>query len=332
MKDTFGSTDSLKGFAICAVLINHYLLHNIKGNFSGFASLFVSIFFIVSGYGIYCSLKRSGFLDKPRFNKLLTFYFNRLIRIYPLFLTAYLMQSLFFVGNVVAWSVFGIHARGHFWFIPAIIQCYLLAPLIAIAIKKYRFIAVNCIIISFVALNLLLNLSLLPPGFGNPLKFIHLHWRDVYFLYLLLFSLSMVLPVYLNSWSDIPAYEKTYWVMLLVIFGLTMMIVFKYLAPSDYLYTLFTRTLCPLLILCTAAVLLLSNKLSVPVLAWIGKSSYSIYLFHVIVYRSINEIFGIGKNSFVELLIVASVIPLFFYLCTFIEKWNNTISSSFRLR
>ena len=332
MKDTFGSTNSLRGLAICAVLINHFLNLNVYGNYLRFASLFVSLFFIVSGYGIYFSLDRSGIANKLRFKNLLYFYFNRLIRIYPLFLIAYLIQCLIFGTPIVSWTLRGIHAPGHFWFIPAIMQCYLLAPLLFILIKKYRFLSLNIIVITFIAANLLLNSGILPSEIGKELRFMHLHWRDVYFLYLLLFALSMFLPHCLNSWDEIPSYEKKYYFILLLAIVLTMMIVFKYQDNTYYLYALFMKTICPLVILCAAAVYLLSNRLRFPLLEWIGKASYPIYLFHIVMYKSIDGISGLGRNSLMEGLIVIVTIPLFFYLCTFIDKWNNKITDTIKLK
>ena len=332
MKDTFGSTNSLKGFAICAVLINHYLNLNIKGHYLWFASLFVSLFFIVSGYGIYCSLDRSGIANKLRFKNLLHFYFNRLIRIYPLFIIAYLIQCLILGTPILSWALWGIHAPGHFWFIPAIIQCSLLAPLLFILIKRYRFLSLNIIVIIFIVGNLLLNYGILPSEIAKDLRFIHLHWRDVYFLYLLLFALSMFLPQCLNSWEEIPSYEKKYYFILLLAIVLTIMIVFKYQDNTYYLYSLFRKTICPLVILCVAAVYLLSNRLRFPLLAWIGKTSYPIYLFHIVIYKSIDRVSGLGKNSLMEGLIVIVTIPLFFYLCTFIDKWNNKITDTIKLK
>ena len=330
MKDTFGSTDTLKGIAIFAVLINHFLNLNVSGDYLWFASLFVALFFIVSGYGIYCSLERSSASGSLRSRYLQDFYFSRLIRIYPLFITAYLVQCHLFNEPVVSWTIFAMHGLGHYWFIPAIIQCYLLAPLVFILIRRYRFLSLNCIVLAFVAVNLLLNAGIMPATIGNSLKFVHLHWRDIYFLYLLLFTLSMYLPHYLDTWENIPAYEKKYCFVLLLVLVLTIMIVFKYHGPSSTLYLLMARTICPLVILSIAALYLLANRLQFSLLTWVGSVSYPVYLFHVIVYRSIDEISGFGKDSVAELLIVAAVLPLFFYLSMLIDRWNNKITTLIR--
>jgi len=330
MKDTFGSTNSLKGLAICAVLLNHYLNLNIKGDYLWFANLFVGLFFITSGYGIYYSLQRASKEGLLGPENLFRYYTNRLVRIYPLFIIAYLIQCFLFDSAVTSWTLWGLHARGHYWFIPAIIQCYLLAPLMFIAIQKHRFLTLNMFIVFFVAANLVLSSDLLPVHLGNSLKFVHLHWRDVYFLYLLLFALGLTLPHYLDCWKEIHPNEKRYFFMLLLFLVLTMMIVFKYQDSSHYLYSLFTKTICPLLALSIAAVYLLANRLTLPLLAWIGKASYPVYLFHIIMYRSVDTIFGYKKNSLTEFLIIIAVIPLFLFICTIIDRWNNGITAIIR--
>ena len=332
MMNTFGATNSLKGIAICAVLINHFLNYNVKGNFLWFASLFVSIFFIVSGYGIYHSLNRTYGVQPLRFKQLVFFYFNRLLRIYPLFLVAYIAQNVLFDTPIQTWSILGIHVRGHFWFIPAILQCYLLAPLLFICIRKYRFVFLNALLIFFLAGNVALTHGFLPDSLSFLLRFIHQHWRSIYFLSILLFGLGMILPQYLESWETIPSYEKKYLFTLSFSLVLFMMIIFKYQTPDSYLYSLFTKTICPLLLLYTSAIYLLANGLAFRPLAWIGKASFTIYLFHIILYRSVNNITGLGKNSLLELLIVLIILPLFFFLCAGVERWNQLLYERLRLK
>ena len=332
MMNTFGATNSLKGIAICAVLINHFLNYNVKGNFLWFASLFVSLFFIVSGYGIYHSMNRSYGLQPLRFRQLVFFYFNRVIRIYPLFLVAYILQNVLFGTPIQTWSLLGIHVRGHFWFIPAILQCYLLAPLLFVCLRNYRFVFLNILLIFFLGGNVALTHGLLPESLSFMLRFIHQHWRGVYFLSILLFGFGMILPHYLESWKRVPSYEKKYLFALSFSLVLFMMIIFKYQTPDSYLYSLFTKTICPLLLLSAGAIYLLANGLEFKPLAWIGKASLTIYLFHIILYRSVNNITGFGKNSLIELLIILGILPLFFFLCARVERWNKLIVEKLRLR
>ena len=325
MSNTFSATNSLKGIAISAVLINHYLNMNVKGTFLGYASLFVSLFFIVSGYGIYHSLTNRYRLEPHGIKKLLTFYANRLLRLYPLFLVAYITQCILFDTPILTWTLLGIHAQGHFWFIPAIIQCYLVSPLFFICLKKNRFWSLNGLILTFLIANVLLTSGALPELLGNSLRFIHQYWREVYFLSPLLFGLAMLVAEYIECWNEVASFEKIYLFALLLALVLFMMIIFNYQQKPHYLFSLLTTTICPLLLLTISAIYFLANNLSISLLSSIGTASFSIYLFHIIFYRSVNQLTGLGKNSWLEFIIVLILLPLFFYLCKFVEKQTSML-------
>ncbi len=47
-------------------------------------------------------------------------------------------------------------------------------------------------------------------------------------------------------------------------------------------------------------------------------------------YRLIDELFGFGRNSVPELLIVVAMLPFFFYLCSLVEKLNTKITAAVR--
>jgi peptidoglycan/LPS O-acetylase OafA/YrhL len=109
MKTTYNSTDTLKGLAVISVLINHYLNMNMQGDCKGFANLIIAIFFIVSGYGIYCSLEHLVRNDKLTFKLVTTFYCTRIIRIFPLYWVAYITESVLFGQDISISSFFAIH-------------------------------------------------------------------------------------------------------------------------------------------------------------------------------------------------------------------------------
>ena len=98
MTGTFESTNTLKGIAITAVLINHYLNRNLSGDYFGFATQWLSLFFMLSGYGIYLSLEKFSIENgKLTIKNILSFYFLRIVRIFPLFIMAYILQQILFV-------------------------------------------------------------------------------------------------------------------------------------------------------------------------------------------------------------------------------------------
>jgi peptidoglycan/LPS O-acetylase OafA/YrhL len=92
--DTRKATETLKGLAIFVVLINHYLNDNFSGNYGGFANITISIFFLLSGYGIYLTLDKRFADNKFSWQALGAFYYDRLIRIFPLFWLALVIQTL----------------------------------------------------------------------------------------------------------------------------------------------------------------------------------------------------------------------------------------------
>jgi peptidoglycan/LPS O-acetylase OafA/YrhL len=83
--DTRKATETLKGLAIITVLINHYLNDNFSNNYGGFANTTISIFFLLSGYGIYSTLNKRFADNKFSWQALGSFYYDRLIRVFPLF-------------------------------------------------------------------------------------------------------------------------------------------------------------------------------------------------------------------------------------------------------
>jgi peptidoglycan/LPS O-acetylase OafA/YrhL len=124
--NTIPATNTLKGVAISVVLINHYMNGHYSVNLVGIANAFVSIFFMMSGYGLYHSLNASTNEVSLSRKTLASFYYGRALRIFPLFwlaLVSYKMLSL--------QAIVGLRAPGHLWFIPALLQCYVLAPFIA---------------------------------------------------------------------------------------------------------------------------------------------------------------------------------------------------------
>lgn len=82
------TTDTLKGVGISAVLINHYLNHNVSGDMKGFAAQWIFLFFVISGYGLSHSLEKR-FSTGITLKFLILYYFSRFVRIFPLLWVAF---------------------------------------------------------------------------------------------------------------------------------------------------------------------------------------------------------------------------------------------------
>lgn len=328
MKDTFESTNTLKGIAITAVLINHYLNRNLWGDYFGFATQWISLFFIVSGFGIYHSLER--FLiknDKLKIQNIFNFYLLRIIRIFPLFLTAYIFQQLLLDKEIYLYSLTGIHGTGHFWFIPSILQCYFISPLIFILIYFNRLNALFVIILLFIFSNFILNLQVAPEKIITVLNFLHLNWNDSYFLYISIFSLSMFLPQCIKNWREVAKSEKYLYLVLFFSLIILYMISAKWTEELKLLSNFFVIALIPLTLIALISIYLLCNRFHFLFFSWLGKRAYSIYLFHIIFYSLINLVFEYGRDSIDELIITLTLFPLFLIFCYMTTVFSNSLST-----
>jgi peptidoglycan/LPS O-acetylase OafA/YrhL len=76
--ESIKTTNTLKGFAILAVIINHFTNIFISNNYGGFANQIIAIFFFVSGYGLFNSAKRE-FGAAYTIKRIFLFYYKRFI-------------------------------------------------------------------------------------------------------------------------------------------------------------------------------------------------------------------------------------------------------------
>ena len=329
MTGTFESTNTLKGIAITAVLINHYLNRNLSGDYFGFATQWLSLFFMLSGYGIYLSLEKFSIENgKLTIKNILSFYFLRIVRIFPLFIMAYILQQILFDKEIYLYSLMGIHGTGHFWFVPAILQCYLVSPLIYMLIYFNRLIALFLIVLLFIFSNYILNIQLAQGAIVKALNFVHLNWNNSYFLYIFIFSLSMFLPQYIQNWREVVKSEKYFHFFLFLSLIILYMITVKWTEEFKLLYSYFVITLIPITLIGLMAIYLLCNRFHFMFFSWLGKRAYSIYLFHIIFYYLINLVFKYGRDSIKELIITLSLFPLFLTFCYMLTVFSNKVSIS----
>ena len=328
MRDTIDSTDTLRGIAILSVVINHYLNRNISGDFLGFATVWLRLFFIVSGFGIYRSLEKLLIINTHiELKNIAKFYYLRIVRIFPLFWISYIVQQLLLNQEIYLFSLLGIHGSGHFWFIPAILQCYIISPLIFLLIYYNRIAALFLFLIVYVSFNIFINLQITPVAFLQLLNYLHLNWNNTYFLYILIFSLSMLLPNCIENWGDICQLEKNIYLCLLLLLTLFFMISVKWRDELTLFYDLFVITLIPVILMATSSIYLLFNGLYFNLLSWLGRRSYPIFLFHIAYFLLINIIFQYRRDSVEELIIALILFPLFLIVCTVIEHLDNRLSA-----
>jgi len=139
-------------------LINHYVDHFMTADGCNVANTMVSVFFVLSGYGIAASLRKKfgggthstkskstqskstqAAEQRVTWKKLFSFYKLRVAKIFPLLWIALLIQSLV-MGKPFPPSAFlGYGLEGHYWFVSSILECYLLSPFLGMLLdyKKH---------------------------------------------------------------------------------------------------------------------------------------------------------------------------------------------------
>ena len=326
------TTDTLKGVAIAAVLINHYLNLNITGNWAGFAYQWVAIFFVLSGYGLFHSLERR-FQDTISLRKVLIFYYERAIRIFPLLWLAWLIQLIISRGDISYWIPLGLNASGHYWFIPALLQCYVLSPIIYWSIKKNITMSTICIIFIFVFINIFFMSGYAPPILLKLAKVTNSNWMKLYFFHILVFTGGLLLPTLLGAMEPVEKikvqrlHSVFFWS-----FTTLIVILFEYIKYIEKTSTFFREEmfLLPVAMIIYLCYLGLHYSIKSPFLKFIGGISYSLYLFHISFYLSINNFGRFHQNSLIELIVTIILFPAFVLLCSQIEKFGHFLSKTLR--
>ncbi len=191
MRDTRAATDTLKGLAILVVIVNHYLKVHVTDTVGGIAYSFLAVFFLVSGYGIYYSLTRRD-ISAGEPGKLLRFWADRVLRLLPLYYLAILVRDFVLGGFGSPLHYLNIYGPGHFWFVPAIINCYLVAPFIYMFMRWNRAVAIiGLAVVVLVGTGVFMG-GLVHGGVAQLLDTLQLTYKRVFGLHIFLFALGML--------------------------------------------------------------------------------------------------------------------------------------------
>ncbi len=327
MTKTIKTTNTLKGIAISTVVINHYLNLNVRGDSTGFANAWIAIFFFLSGYGLYYSLTQHNFHNS--FNEYILFYYKRIVRIFPLLWLAWLIELLIRKGNISFWIPTGIHASEHYWFIPAILQCYLVAPVIYLAIKKRPIISISILMILIVLINYFLyfRYSILLTKIAN---FINARWRWVYFLNILVFAYGMLFAFFNKNITTKKGGFIHYCIFWILILLITILMVFlKVYSHNKYIIEIAFQ-IAPIVMILLLCVWALNFLIANAIFEYLGRISYSIYLFHMSYYLLISNIGSFTENSIKELITTVAFFPIFIFACEYFEKMGNYFNRKLR--
>ncbi|HHF3649074.1 TPA: acyltransferase family protein [Haemophilus influenzae] len=325
--------DGLRAIAVISVIIYHLNENWLSGGFLG-----VDIFFVISGFlitGIIITeIQQNSFSLKQ-------FYTRRIKRIYPAFITvmalvSFIASAIFiyndfnklrktielaiaFLSNFylgLTQGYFDLSANEnpvlHIWSLAVEEQYYLIFPLILIlAYKKFREIKV-LFIITLILFFILLATSFIPANFYKEV----LHQPNIYYLSNLRFPELLVgslLAIYHNLSNKVQLSKQVN--NILAILSTLLLFSCLFLMNNDIAYipgiTLILPCIFTALIIHTTSQnnivkLCLSNK----AIVFIGKISYSLYLYHWIFIAFAYYITGEKQinNQSIAIVIVLTII------------------------
>ncbi len=309
------TTEYLRGLAIVGVLVSHYRINFSGGSelFEGYGNAIVALFFILSGYGNFYSLRklagqraRTG----PRF--VATFFRHRAIRIYPEYWLALALTFWAFGRDITLPDILGL--KSIYWFIHSIIQCYLAAPLLyygllRLGARKLFFVTTLVFVLANATKFLILDAF---PVFSPPDVLL---FRELVFANIYIFCLGMFLPAALSNIKDRihKRYGKYFLLLYLVVVVINGVSAYGYDFSRGVLLISATFGIC---------LALLSAPYDLPggqILRILGRSSYQIYLFEPFYYYVLAT-FGIIVNGMQGLVPYLACFPAFLAACMLMNR------------
>lgn len=342
------TTNTLKGIAILAVVVNHYLLRNIAGNYTGYANAWIAIFFFLSGYGLFHSLNRR---NPSSISQWLAFYYQRAIRIFPLLWIAWCIEFIIRRGTGLSiWTLFGIHGTAQYWFIPTILQCYLATPFLFSNIRKKPIITLASLTAIITAFHLFLTHQA-PIQLIFLTKFIHADWRGVYFLYILVFALGLFTAPLLQNHQPkglINSTEKPsktrrqllnrtiitalLWSSIVLINMVMFFMKLWVLENPNHYCARFSLNVFPVVLIVLLCLGFLYYFVNSRFFEYFGRISYSIYLFHISFYFLMDYFGPFPWNSIRELAFCLTFFPLFLLACQQLERLGDYLGRKLQFK
>lgn len=317
--DTRDITSYLRGLAILAVATLHYVRVYLTPEVAGTAYLVVSVFFVISGYGIFHSLENRVGRAGMTGSTLLRFYASRAVRIFPLFWISLLLDSLL-SGKLYSPDVFfgtpASFAPSIYWFVSYIIQCYVAAPFIYLALKRlgwrrYIGLVLGLLVVTYVVT--ITNLAHLPPT----------AYQGLYLGHLFLFGLGMAIPMMLSDRESLLGQKFT------ILLPVVAFLIFYCLSvPSITPSPTLSKYIAPLFLLSAFALCLSAiwGNVKLPlmrIIALVGTYSYSVYLFHIVFYTALAHAGVIVVLSRKSVVYTAFLFPVFLLACILAEKYTE---------
>ncbi|MFC1591488.1 acyltransferase family protein, partial [Thermodesulfobacteriota bacterium] len=314
--DIRARTDYLRGVAIVVIMIGHYWAFYISEAIYNYPDGIVGLFFVLSGYGIYSSFQRN---DPLSGNNFLSYLWRRALRIYPLYWVSLLMfaYTRHTWPALTTWlAVPWIQAPSIYWFVTSLMQCYLLAP-IFYAIQK----RVGLGYAAALLLALMLGVHGTYAGLLLPQSKNFFIYRFMFMGHLFLFLGGMLLPQAVTQLKTRLLTSKKLCLVCLLVFA----VLVHFTRFQSLLFTNSVVFIMPLfivikLLLC---LLILTAKPLLPVrklLVFLGRHSYSLYLFHVPFFTVLARVGIINRGSLASVAYTLALFPLFAWGCVYADR------------
>lgn len=283
-----GYIDSLRGIACLFVLIAHIVSVSEVGSYvSGCGKIGVWLFMILSSFLMIYPYEK----NRDKQFKILRFYSQKLLRIYPCYLLvlvgAYL-SGFITSGRQLLAHIFIVEGIGHFWYMPVIIKLYIIFPLFILIRKSIKKDSVYLLtIVLFSAL-----FEFMFPYSHYIENSISIRW------YIPVFGMGICLATVVKRITE---KQRRYWIAdmgVVVCFGIIFMltpfmkkIIFD-ISPSGWLqnkYLLIGFIWCCIIILIESGSRSKDILEKCQLLKKIGKISYPVYLVHYVVLIKLME-------------------------------------------
>jgi len=300
--------DILRGLAVSIVIIYHFYIlldYSSASSFQYihfFGQLGVSLFFIISGYLIYRSIEHN-ITQKGISNGIKSYTIHRLFRILPayyfnlifvIFLAYFILHSIdtwsfkFIIKQLLAHLTFtsyflyqtsGFEVNGAYWTLSIEMLWYIVAPFFFLFVKTNKTLILIFVLslfylasIDFGLMDWLFHLDNKASNYLNKLYFFsfQLPGQLIYFI-------SGILIYKLKKTSLNISNNKRYILAVLIVLS------FLYISNQSYFYTSFLiRNIFILFTVSTIFILFYQyHTKKLALLSWIGKISYSLYLWHM---------------------------------------------------
>ncbi|MBM3309731.1 MAG: acyltransferase [Candidatus Altiarchaeales archaeon] len=246
---------------------------------------------------------------------------SKLLRVIPIYWLALAVGIFIFKERHSIMEFATIKSVSIFWFISAIVHCYLLAPLLYYTLRKLKTTQYLLVIsLSFFVLNFTFYSGSFQGTTANYLnKISALDYRGLFLSHILLFGLGMAVP--LLNWKHKLIQKCNEYCLLIVLFVLVdqtrgssvnKLTSVAFIFGSAVVFSFFMHR---------------KNRLVFTrILSFMGKYAYSIYLFHLFFYIKLSSLGIIQYNSIQSVLRTIALLPILFILCALVEKTFSKIS------